>query len=205
MRLGDLLCDIRETSQRLEHRKDVLDDNLMAGLTLRTLMRSDVVLYFESLIQGAAPCGYLSIIYIIMMFGYVVNTRNPVSHASVLAFSQQALGIVDNVAKGEDVFWSDNTVLGFKKTISRLLKDKFRFRNECGISFGIYQTPPTRSELVASLNSSKSDATLYIFLDKPENMEGHVDSRISFCDALYISRDKAVYLMYVSSTDGADH
>lgn len=166
MRLYDFIRDIAQTSERIAERNAHVPPEISAQVTLKTLMRNDVISFFDTLREGAFehfPADRLLIFYLVM-FGYAVNIKPRADYPAMLKFAGQLLRAIDalNVDEGQAVLCSTGSVLKPRALFNRVNK-LLKVKGTSGFYCVFSAQPPSGKQIEKLISSKFCDASLLLY------------------------------------------
>jgi hypothetical protein len=204
MRLVDFLKDIRYTSERIEIRNSNISDELAARITIQTLMRPDIIEYFNLLKSHIITpiTGVKAIIYYIVMYAFLVNSKPKANHISTLL---QAKKIVEILGKSDltenKIFISSGVSRNFKSIFKKIDQIINKSTNS-GLFCSLLMERPTENLILKLCSESFTDATCFIILSDCMtglSMNNNNNGRIEYCSPIFNTKKKSISCIYIRS------
>jgi hypothetical protein len=204
MRFYDFMADMQQTSERITVRDANLSGAAFAVLVAKTMMRPDVIAYFDSLSAGhAALEAEQKILYYIIMFGFSVNVKPRPSHGTLLSAAEKLVAQLSLLAHGvgePKVLFSTGTALRPKalfNKISRLL----RVKGQSGFYCSYSPSPPDPGVVSRHVSDNFHDASLILFPTDGRALYdlSRADERIVYSGNIYTSPRTCIGGLYIGA------
>lgn len=201
MRLLDFLEDLRDTSVRISQREAYTynDPNLVAHLTIKTLMRPDVTHYFDSLLAGPSPLmPCQAILGYLYLYAYMVNGRPRPVQAQMVPAGQQLAKMLSKFDPLQDELqYPPIDLLPLPVSIKRRVGQIFKLDHSFGLRFRYTQAAP-ECNLIHKL-TNMPEASLWLYTTPPPSMPPESD-RLIYADLVFASPRYRVHAVYISAT-----
>lgn len=205
MRFYDFICDVAQTSERIAQRNAHVPSEVSAQMTIKTLMRHDVIAFFDTLVEAEfkeLPSSLLIIFYLVM-FGYAVNIRPRTSSGDLKEFSERVLKIIGNFDKNESSVLLCDTGSNLKpKAVFNRINKVLNIKSTSGFYCAFSSLAPSKILIEKLSNNKFNDASLLLYNSASVSKESLFESenkRILYSGDIFHSPTLGISGVYISA------
>lgn len=201
MRFYDFLHDIDETSARIAMRDMSSDVNAAVRLTLKTLMRPDVLHYFDALLAGTSITlpDIKRLLFYVVLFGYTVNVRPRPGHADLVDFTARTAVLLESL----DFSIEKKRVLCETSSLPRkalnALSAVFNTYNKSGLYCFYSANRPADAKLQNLFSPKFSDASLILYESGKMKPLTIASERLVYDGPIFTSKTYSLSGLYIRS------